>query len=405
MSDRIQQLIKEQFDSLPPIIQETITNSHWEDKLRVIVEKHKLHIDQGTDIENQTLLTMLGFEDSEDYVKNLESHADLSTEQAIQVAKDVEEQIFSLIRNKLISDIDGEDEIDEYEPPIVQPRTVREPSEPKRPLEEKLSRADILKDIENPPPSPVSVRRRNFDENENKPSSNEVSGGIYTSASMKDFAKEDEAVDDSMTKEIDSTVPNTMETPKAVGESVLEDERNADSAPKQTTESETTPHTSNPPSNLPVGDIDEVPPHGHDHSGLKETFAKIPETSNTAKVVGSTDATKFADTSNTPTNNTSSQMKADAKNELPDLMPMPEVTIPEKDAVAEMKKSMEEPERSAISFTPKPAVQRPQNIIEDKFKDTVISSKETLVGGNVVEGSPVLNEAPSIKPDPYREQF
>lgn len=111
----ITEAIKEQFKSLPKVIQDTVLNSNWEEKIRRIVKVNNLHVDQGAAIENLVLITMLGIETPEEFVQNAKEYARVSEEQAYNISAEVEREIFGDIRKKLveISDITGTiDEID-----------------------------------------------------------------------------------------------------------------------------------------------------------------------------------------------------------------------------------------------------------------------------------------------------
>ncbi len=102
-------VIYEQFKTLPPVIRDTILNSNWQDKIRRVVKVNNLHIDQGAAIENLVLITMLGIETPEDFVKNAMEYAEVTEEQAYNISAEVEREIFGDIRKKLIdiTDVSG----------------------------------------------------------------------------------------------------------------------------------------------------------------------------------------------------------------------------------------------------------------------------------------------------------
>lgn len=103
----IQDIIKEQFKTLPKIIQDTLLDSHWQEKIRRVVKINNLHIDQGAAIENLVLITMLGIETPEDFVKNAQEYAQVDYDQALAISNQVEREIFSDIRKKLIEATDA----------------------------------------------------------------------------------------------------------------------------------------------------------------------------------------------------------------------------------------------------------------------------------------------------------
>lgn len=115
ISNETKNIIQEHFDDLPPVIQDVVLHSNWQAKIRSIVQKHKLHIDQGAAIENLVLITMLGIETPEGFIENAKEHARVDETQAFQISADVEREIFHEIRQKLISITESHDTIDEVE--------------------------------------------------------------------------------------------------------------------------------------------------------------------------------------------------------------------------------------------------------------------------------------------------
>lgn len=132
MEQDSQKIIEDRFKELPETIREVITESGWEKNIRNIVSKHNLRIDQGAVIEHETLLIMLGFETPEDYLTNLISEAEVDAKVAEAITQDVNEQIFSLIREKIIEKTEESEAAAEIE---------------KKPTEEH-ERVAILKEIE-----------------------------------------------------------------------------------------------------------------------------------------------------------------------------------------------------------------------------------------------------------------
>lgn len=133
MEQDTQKIIEDRFRELPESIREVITESGWEKIIRNIVSKNGLRIDQGSVIEHETLLIMLGFETPEDYLNNLINEAEIKPEIASKIAQEVNEQIFSLIRAKIIEKTETE-----------------EVAEKKTKTETSLERENILKEIEDP---------------------------------------------------------------------------------------------------------------------------------------------------------------------------------------------------------------------------------------------------------------
>lgn len=115
MDNETQNIIKEQFKLLPKVIQDTILNSNWEEKIRRVVKNNNLHVDQGAAIENLVLITMLGIETPETFVQNAKEYAEVSEEQAYTISREVEREIFGDIRRKLIELTDTADTVEEID--------------------------------------------------------------------------------------------------------------------------------------------------------------------------------------------------------------------------------------------------------------------------------------------------
>lgn len=102
--EKQQQIINERFAQLPEVVQNTISDSDWQSKIRFIVDKNNLLLDQGLVIETETFLMMLGLSDPKDYVQNIQRSAQLSKDQAVQIALEVDDQILKEIRKKIIEE-------------------------------------------------------------------------------------------------------------------------------------------------------------------------------------------------------------------------------------------------------------------------------------------------------------
>jgi ribosomal protein L31E len=136
-NDDIEKLIQDSMLKLPEVIRKSITESGWEKTIRTIVKKYNLKIDQGSNIETETFLIMLGVETQEQYLKNLTTEAKLTPEIAAQIAQEVNEQIFSLIREKIIEKTENGESQEEK---VLEIENTEKKDEP--------ARADILKEIE-----------------------------------------------------------------------------------------------------------------------------------------------------------------------------------------------------------------------------------------------------------------
>lgn len=95
------QQIQERFESLPPDIQQVVQGDAMVKRLEVIGRNHDLRIDGiGVLIEYSGLI-MLGLIKSNEFVSHLQKQLNLSREQAETIAIEVDEQVFSRIRESL----------------------------------------------------------------------------------------------------------------------------------------------------------------------------------------------------------------------------------------------------------------------------------------------------------------
>lgn len=95
------QQIQERFDSLPADIQKVVAGEAMPKRLEVIGRNHGLRIDGiGVLIEYSGLI-MLGLIKSKEFVRHLQEKLGISQEQAETIAIEVDEQVFSKIRESL----------------------------------------------------------------------------------------------------------------------------------------------------------------------------------------------------------------------------------------------------------------------------------------------------------------
>lgn len=128
--NQLDPIAKEQFEKIPEAIQKIITDSNWEEKVRTIVKKNNLRIDQGAIIESEIFLVMLGFDSPDKFVQNLINEANLNQEQAEKIEDEVAEIIFDPIReilmNKTQKENGEEEEKEESQIKIPAPETMPE---------------------------------------------------------------------------------------------------------------------------------------------------------------------------------------------------------------------------------------------------------------------------------------
>lgn len=116
-NQNVNEVIKERFSSLPKIVQNAILSAGVETHLRTLAETHKLHLDQWQVLENQVMLTLLGFYPIEDLGSRIEHEIDLDHETANTLATDISKVVFEPIRAELAHELDAPKE----ESPITSP--------------------------------------------------------------------------------------------------------------------------------------------------------------------------------------------------------------------------------------------------------------------------------------------
>lgn len=99
--DDTQVIIKEQFKKLPKDIQDAILAVDLRDKLKIVSDKHKLLVDKAGILENETMLIMLGLENYSTYSDSIKKKLGVTEQQAQEITKDINEQIFLPIRESL----------------------------------------------------------------------------------------------------------------------------------------------------------------------------------------------------------------------------------------------------------------------------------------------------------------
>lgn len=97
----LEQGFKERFALLPKPVQNAITSTDVEKRLRVLADTYKLHLDQWELLENEVKLALYGFQPVEDLGGNIEKEIGVSQELARSLAEDVSRIIFEPIRQQL----------------------------------------------------------------------------------------------------------------------------------------------------------------------------------------------------------------------------------------------------------------------------------------------------------------
>lgn len=93
--------LQKRFKALPKVIQAAITSADVQKELRALADTNKLHIDQWQLLENDVMLTLLGFQPTEELADHLKADLDISAEMAASLAADISRIVFQPIREQL----------------------------------------------------------------------------------------------------------------------------------------------------------------------------------------------------------------------------------------------------------------------------------------------------------------
>ena len=150
----------DKYRELPPDVREAIFSVDSADIIQSIAKKNNLTVDKMSELADEIGLLMLGNTEPKDFISNISRRLGVDKKTARDITAEVNDRIFTKIRESLkkIHNIKDEDEEKEEEPELYRPEAVRPPEPPKE-----LDRENILKGIEDPetvsvpqPPSVVS---------------------------------------------------------------------------------------------------------------------------------------------------------------------------------------------------------------------------------------------------------
>jgi hypothetical protein len=101
MDPELQAQLDERFKALPPVVRNAITSADVQKQLRAVADQHKLHLDQWGKLENEVMLTLLGFADAAKFPENIRSEVGVSAEEASLLANEISTIVFEPIRQEL----------------------------------------------------------------------------------------------------------------------------------------------------------------------------------------------------------------------------------------------------------------------------------------------------------------
>ncbi len=94
-------IIKQRLDELPLVVRNAITSASLETHLRDLASTQKLHIDQWQLLENEVMMTLLGFQRPEDFQQNIQARLGVTPEIAVSITSNVNSIVFEPIREEL----------------------------------------------------------------------------------------------------------------------------------------------------------------------------------------------------------------------------------------------------------------------------------------------------------------
>ncbi len=100
-----QDALMDRFERLPKTLREAISSIETADNIQEIGEKYKLHIDQVGKLGSETGLVMLGFTRPYLFPAKVAQALNIPREEASKIAQDINEKIFSQIREFIQSPI------------------------------------------------------------------------------------------------------------------------------------------------------------------------------------------------------------------------------------------------------------------------------------------------------------
>lgn len=106
-SQTIEEQLQEKFLSLPKPIQDAIISADVDKQLRALSEIHKLHLDQWQKLENEVMLTLLGFQTADMLGESIKKEVGVPDEIANALAEDIAKTIFQPIREELERELDN----------------------------------------------------------------------------------------------------------------------------------------------------------------------------------------------------------------------------------------------------------------------------------------------------------
>ena len=111
MTDKLKQIIKEELEKLPKENQEAINTLDWPTIAEEIGKKYLLDEEKINDLQVETLLVLVGITDPQFYPTNIENQVETTKSDAVAMAEEVTQKIFTPINDSLIEKIKQSDKV------------------------------------------------------------------------------------------------------------------------------------------------------------------------------------------------------------------------------------------------------------------------------------------------------
>ena len=105
MTEQLKQIAKEEIIKLPKEMQETINAFDWVKITEEIGKKYLLTESEINDLQVETLLVLVGLENADYYAQNVENEIGTSKNEAIKIAEEANQKIFTPIANTIEENI------------------------------------------------------------------------------------------------------------------------------------------------------------------------------------------------------------------------------------------------------------------------------------------------------------
>jgi hypothetical protein len=94
-------ILEEKYKSLPEDIQLALASTDVSKNILDIAQKHDLFLDQADELSDEVSYVMLGLTKSVDFVKTISKRLEIGEKKAIEVAQDINKEVFDKMRDSL----------------------------------------------------------------------------------------------------------------------------------------------------------------------------------------------------------------------------------------------------------------------------------------------------------------